>query len=544
MSTYIKFDGHRPFSKRGIDHIKFKIHECVRAYIPFIVLAIIVTMIPVVVYFTRHEGLPDKWEQIDHPTKWDQIASSVLGTGCNAVSGEGCNPHQFPGVSMSGGYVPGHRVWNVGPFDAVGHAGGGLTELSKHTIIDNMVVYSDQVARSFGLNPLDVPVKGALFGDSPDFRETHDAIFTSTTKRLFATTDIAFELFSVSIATGVDGPSPVDIVARALRALPGSIRTGRDLDAYIDFFQVYGTHFVSGVTFGASIHMHSAVDDREVSVRGGSRAQFADGIHATFADTIGLSGEWAHPDAVASAHEFQKLRKDSLIVVNGGNLSWVKNITEWTQSVNIDNALPIKTTLSFIGLLAPTYQRAVLRQAYHSWLDTCPSDTHGQCGGVGVCSSQTSRSRCVCPHGRDGATCQPTDCIGGCVHGFCDASTRKCRCDSNWHGPTCRDRCGSFVYDLPGIKKDGRWFPVNYCCSNGNECGAQSAKCFCQMMHTGTSAIQYRESDSAGRFDSVYACSSERCQSRMWRTCKRFARIECAYPEADCIPNEFTQSIE
>ena len=235
-----------------------------------------------------------------------------------------------------------------------------------------------------------------------------------------------------------------------IHELPQSL-DGGGLDAYEQFIDEFGTHYVHKKIFGGDLKLTFYVSAEEVATVQGGSGTVADAANSFFSALI-APGQPVNAAADNGQHYTtvlgRSVRLDSLdFQVRGGEVS-EGDFDAWKRTVVQDPALVGLELAELSNLVADGVKRSNLHNAIQRRLRACEHPGHGVqpiCAGRGIC--EPASSVCLCdvgfyPEQLDTAVlpCSREACpyysnveCGG--RGACDSATGTCHCalDPNYH---------------------------------------------------------------------------------------------------------------
>eukprot|EP00756_Hemistasia_phaeocysticola_P025158 Hpha_TRINITY_DN15990_c0_g8::TRINITY_DN15990_c0_g8_i1::g.74369::m.74369 len=314
-------------------------------------------------------------------------------------------------------------------------------------------------AHRFGIMGSDT-VKHMLFSLGISHEKLSHKMFNSDITNYYSEVSRRFIVFRASLN---DTVTLRPEVAAVVADLPATCCTDpADQQAWFDFFQKYGTHYVSEVSFGGQMKMYTFVQSTVRSDDVITEADWNFNVGAQFMNNSGIGFSFANEHQQESFNKFGDYTFDQHFISIGGDQS-VTVYDQWLKTVQASPA-PIQTTVKPLSeLLAPAGLSSTFEDAFSAYLMYCPHTDEGVCNGLGVCDWTTQTCNCD-----DGTTadadgnCYPL-CLDNCNgHGTCTKGVCTCYVDSygiGYSGPTCATKCGSHTFDAgPGYcwgKHDG-----------------------------------------------------------------------------------------
>jgi len=243
------------------------------------------------------------------------------------------------------------------------------------------------------------------------------SVFSQAQSQYYTDSLVTYALYTDTLAENEGGAwSPA--LTQALQALP-PFGPGNE-SAYWDFFNMFGTHYISSVTWGGQASTSFSVSTSLVS--SGKISESNLGLFATFKTKL-LVGSSLSPEGDASWDTKTKEQWsvfDSFAISvfegkrEGGDVT-IKDIQPWLESVP-HRPVVIQRKLSPYSIVARSVAPAIvadLTNALYRYFDLCKIDGSGKvCSEHGVCAFEEV------------------------------TKPRTCRCDPGWAGPACEANPG------------------------------------------------------------------------------------------------------
>ena len=245
--------------------------------------------------------------------------SEYLGTMCNGLTADGCNPSQLPGQKSA--YVPSKQLLSArsthrsDPIRVM--PGSGLDEELVTEMNSQISATSQSTAKSFGVSAL-VPYSGVMFSGGAAVQDLFQTVFKHSTSSYYAHAYITFshsELY-YDPESQLEGSAAL---SAAVSSLPTSLTPASNLAAYFDFFSSYGTHYVKRITMGGLMRLSATLDSSSWSTSQGSSASMSAAFGALFSTTINLNATASSSSSQQQADAVDHVASSKSFMVLGGD---------------------------------------------------------------------------------------------------------------------------------------------------------------------------------------------------------------------------------
>jgi hypothetical protein len=338
----------------------------------------------------------------------------------------------------------------------------------------------------------------------------------------------------------------------AAETLPDKCVSDADKRAWFDFFVNYGTHHISGVSFGGKATMRTFLDSTVKQDNEFKESQWSENLGAKFGKNIGIEMDNWNDDKEEKYQKFETYTFETDYHSYGGDQSLNMNYDAWLGSVK-ENPAPFKTTLSSHHSLFAKYGKDY-DSAYKAYFEICPhTDSGGICNGFGNCNyDDMSNPKCSCLPGSyldsDNGNCYkecPVTSNGETCYGKGTCHHGQCVCERydngfGYTGAACDEKCGHQTTHLqPGQPLSlltDKEKPIAY--------DKTEMTCWCKEKFAPYDDYEkiyaselWKEDDYWG---STYACTNpnfEFCEYDWWDTvygCEIVVGYTCSLPTGTC----------
>eukprot|EP01012_Entosiphon_sulcatum_P011815 TRINITY_DN17311_c0_g1_i1.p1 TRINITY_DN17311_c0_g1~~TRINITY_DN17311_c0_g1_i1.p1 ORF type:complete len:511 (-),score=68.87 TRINITY_DN17311_c0_g1_i1:13-1545(-) len=453
------------------------------------------------------------------------LALRYLGSSCNTVTANGCNPYQLPPFIQQP-FVPSLLI-KATQQDVFIDPTQRIDAETTVSISKTVAQEQSRVVQGFNLQ---LPLPQAAFSLGIAHQSLVSTMSYQSTTNFFSQSYRSYVTFSAALTNPT--PTLTPGFAAAVQDLPNNATSLEALQLWFNFFARFGTHYVRTITYGGTVRTEVYLS---ASVEQDSTVQESDWttcFQATFAQNSGVNFSFPTDHSQQAFQSFQKYLENQKYFSAGGDESLQNNYTLWLESVK-QNPAPVITMLAPLSDFLPLNKP--FDQAYNAYTLACPRTANGICNSFGSCDWMQGSCACLgdsYKNDTDG-NCYPNcDCRnnGTCSNGVCICPVGKR--GVGFDGPRCDIPCGTAQYrgstDECYAQIDSN-VAASMCTSSDSSCDypdQEAGNCWCQGALRGYNVTATRMLTT--QVDTTAWCGGGGCDHFL-ALCGCLANIDCVH---------------
>uniref|UniRef100_A0A7S2IK26 MACPF domain-containing protein n=1 Tax=Haptolina brevifila TaxID=156173 RepID=A0A7S2IK26_9EUKA len=317
------------------------------------------------------------------------IALGFLGAGCNALHAGGCLPINLPGSTETSFYPDLHIS-----FDSSGvildMSQSSLSSSSANSWDTTQQVASDS-ANNFDLSGSGV-FRGVQFSGSTQYRTLSSNMRKNGVHYRYGYAHRTVKAFGAALSTSAT-PTMSTAFQASVDTLPTgptheSIATMLDMASqlytWLQFFNTYGTHYVSEVQLGGMLKTYATTTAGTVSSSACSSSDFNIQLKASMAKKFRGSTDYS---STSQACQDALSDSSSSSVLSLAYPPWRSDdsIDTWQQRA-LQSPQPIQTKLNPYSDILPASVLQAYSTSLQMYYNVCPASVNGICNGFGSCA--------------------------------------------------------------------------------------------------------------------------------------------------------------